>query len=207
MANLTIRMLLKGTAANPTNFRIQVTSDEDVQLYFQTTIEGNDYPRFAQNCGIEVDMDQFVPVFKSLLTSCQQKPWEYKCHLVMDDTDGKAHLKVTLENEFKIAEVISIPMRQLDDETISKEISFRINSNKQRTALVMQHVRDIFSILQQHNPAMIELLQRAVSGHDPNTDSAIHLDTSQLFDSQQGVKMNGQQGRSNSGLSELPNIM
>lgn len=202
MANLTIRLLLKGTSANPTNFRIQVSSDEDVQLYFQTTIEGNDYPRFAQNCGIEVDMDEFVPVFRSLLASCQSKPWEYKCHLVMDDRDGKAHLKVTLENEFKVAEVISVPMRQLDDESISKEISFRVNSNKQRTALVLQHIRDIFSILKEHNPAMIESLQRAVSGHDASTEQAIHLDTSHLFDSQQGVRH-----KSDSGLLELPNIM
>lgn len=78
-----------------------------------------------------------MSVFKSLLVSCQQKPWEYKCHLVMDDKDGRAHLKVTLENEFKVAEILSIPLKQLDDDTISQEVSYRINSNKQKTTLVL----------------------------------------------------------------------
>lgn len=57
--------------------------------------------------------------------------------MVMDDKDGRAHLKVTLENEFKVAEILSIPLKQLDDDTISQEVSYRINSNKQKTTLVL----------------------------------------------------------------------
>jgi hypothetical protein len=54
---------------------------------------------------------------------------------------------------------------------------------------------------------MIELLQRAVSGQDANTEQAVHLDTSHLFDSQQGVKMMGHPGKSDHDLLELPHIM
>jgi hypothetical protein len=33
-ANITIRVLLKGLEVSPADIRIQVTSDEDVQLYY-----------------------------------------------------------------------------------------------------------------------------------------------------------------------------
>jgi len=82
----------------------------------------------------------------------------------MDDKDGYAKLRFMLENEIRTVEILTIPMKQLDDETISTEISYRINSNKQRTTLVLQRLKDIVSILSEHNPAMIEMLQRAVSG-------------------------------------------
>jgi len=82
----------------------------------------------------------------------------------MDDKDGYAKLRFILENEIRTVEILTIPMKQLDDETISTEISYRINSNKQRTTLVLQRLKDIVSILSEHNPAMIEMLQRAVSG-------------------------------------------
>jgi len=77
----------------------------------------------------------------------------------MDDmNEGCGKLKIMLENELRSAEILSIPMRQLEEEAISHEISYRINSNKQRTTLVLQRLRDIFSILQEHNPAMIEVV-------------------------------------------------
>ena len=82
----------------------------------------------------------------------------------MDDKDGYAKLRFMLENEIRTVEILTIPMKQLDDESISTEISYRINSNKQRTTLVLQRLKDIVSILSEHNPAMIEMLQRAVSG-------------------------------------------
>ena len=82
----------------------------------------------------------------------------------MDDKDGYAKLRFMLENEIRTVEILTIPMKQLDDETISTEISYRINSNKQRSTLVLQRLKYIVSILSEHNPAMIEMLQRAVSG-------------------------------------------
>jgi hypothetical protein len=48
----------------------------------------------------------------------------------MDDKDGYAKLRFMLENEIRTVEILTIPMKQLDDETISTEISYRINSNK-----------------------------------------------------------------------------
>lgn len=34
VANLIVRVLLKGLAVSPTDIRIQVSSEEDVQLYY-----------------------------------------------------------------------------------------------------------------------------------------------------------------------------
>jgi hypothetical protein len=83
----------------------------------------------------------------------------------MDDVnEGCGKLKIMLENDLRSAEILSIPMKQMPEDLVSQEISYRINSNKQRSTLVLQRLRDIFTILHDHNPAMIEVVQRAVSG-------------------------------------------
>jgi hypothetical protein len=125
----------------------------------------------------------------------------------MDDKDGFAKLRFMLENEIRTVEILTIPMKQLDEEAISTEISYRINSNKQRTTLVLQRLKDIVAILSEHNPAMIEMLQRAVSGHDQNTEQSLHLDASNFFDANQqsgGVKL---MGKGSEDMLELPHIV
>jgi hypothetical protein len=106
-----------------------------------------------------LEMTKFIPIFKSLLTSCQEKPWEYKCTFIMEgETDLYAKLKIQLENEFKTCDILTIPLRQLEEEHISQEVSYRINSQKQKTTLVLQRMRDIISILEKHNPKILERL-------------------------------------------------
>ena len=114
-------------------------------------------------------MRNFVPIFKSLLQNCSEKPQQYRCCLIMDDIgEGCGKLKIMLENELRTSDILTIPMKQLTDDLVSQEISYRINSNKQRTRLVLQRLRDVISILNEHNPAMLEVVQRAVSGQDPS---------------------------------------
>lgn len=69
-AEITIKVLMKGLAVAPTDIRIQVTSDEDIQLYFQADIEnaGKENPdELSSRYGIRCEMRNFIPIFKSLL--------------------------------------------------------------------------------------------------------------------------------------------
>lgn len=112
----------------------------------------------SNDCSLEIELNKFIPTFRRLLTDCIEKPWEYSCHFTLDDRHGIAKLRFLLDNEYRTTDILTIPFKQLDEEAISAEITYRVNSQKQKTMLVAQRLKDIISILQEHNPAIIEVI-------------------------------------------------
>jgi hypothetical protein len=136
----------------------------------------------SNDCSLEIELNKFIPTFRRLITDCIEKPWEYSCHFTLDDRNGIAKMRFLLDNEYRTADILTIPFKQLDEEAISAEITYRVNSQKQKTMLVAQRLKDIISILQEHNPAIIEVIQRAVSGHEESSGQGMPYDSANFFE-------------------------
>lgn len=93
------------------------------------------------------------------------KPNTHRITFTLDDDDGNACLKFLLDSEFKKSDLLVLDnFRQLDDERINMQVSYRINSLKQKTLLTVNRMRELTDILRSNNPLLCEQIERVVNG-------------------------------------------
>ena len=54
--------------------RLEVTSEEDVQFYYQTNIQREEFSRIMTDNELAISYEQFIPMLKKLLEDCVEKP-------------------------------------------------------------------------------------------------------------------------------------
>ena len=90
---LNFKIMTKGEKYCPLAFRLEVTSDEDIQFYYRTEIAMEDFSRFMADNELAISYEQFIPMMKKLLTDVVEKPDECQAHFTLDDDAGSAFFK------------------------------------------------------------------------------------------------------------------
>ena len=66
--------MVSGYESNPLSIRLEITSEEDVQFYYQTNIQREDFSRIMTDNDLAIAYEQFIPMLKKLLEECSEKP-------------------------------------------------------------------------------------------------------------------------------------
>jgi len=150
---ITVRILVKGDPMCPTPeaLRFELTSEEDIQFYYQATIREENWSNLT-NLNGKLDksfcFSNFREVFIQLLDDVERQPQTYQVRFTLDDDNGNASLTFLLDSEIKLSELLCLDMfRQLDDDKINMLVSYRINSLKQKTLLATNRMSELVKIL------------------------------------------------------------
>jgi hypothetical protein len=96
----------------------------------------------------------------------------------MDDENGNACLRFLHDSEFRKSELMALDnFRQLEDENINQHVSFRINSLKQKTALVQLRINEVMKIVQKNNPPLADIITRTVNSLSAEENQVLELST------------------------------
>jgi hypothetical protein len=164
-----LRVMVKGDTIVPGAIRFELMSEHDVQFYYQATIKEENFRQIQIANDLMIEYDSFFATFQKLLQECLDRPHSHRVSFTLDDDDGNACLRFLLDSEFKSSELLVLDnFRQLDDEKINMQVSYRINSLKQKSLLVVNRMRELTDILQSNNPNLCEQIQRVVNGVRPD---------------------------------------
>ena len=71
---LNFKIMVSGYESSPLSMRLEVTSEEDVQFYYQTNIQREEFSRIMTDNELAISYEQFIPMLKKLLEDCVEKP-------------------------------------------------------------------------------------------------------------------------------------
>ena len=158
---LNFKIMVSGYESSPLSMRLEITSEEDVQFYYQTNIQREEFSRIMTDNELAISYEQFIPMLKKLLEDCVEKPQTCQAIFTLDDDQGNAYFKFNHTSEYRVVSILQLEFKQLEDEQISSLVSYRINSTENKAMLVAERLKDIMDILMDNNPALIEQLQKA----------------------------------------------
>ena len=145
---MTFRILVHGEEQRPWSIRFQLTTEADVQLFYQCTIAHEDYQNIQMENDLSVDFDGFIGMVKSLLQDCVANPMIYQAMFTMENDDGFAYFRFFHNSEYRKSQILQLAFKQLDDEELNDQISYRINSAEQKAAMIAARIQDINKIIQ-----------------------------------------------------------
>jgi len=164
-----LRVLVKGDTIVPGAIRFELMSENDVQFYYQATIKEENFRQIQIANDLAIEYDIFFSTFQKLLQDCIERPHSHRITFTLDDDDGNACLRFLLDSEFKRSDLLVLDnFRQLDDDKINMQVSYRINSLKQKSLLTVNRMRELIDILKANNPNLCEQIERVVNGQKPD---------------------------------------
>ena len=144
--------------------KIELSSESDVQFYYRATYKEENFRQIQNDNNLTIEYEQFLPCLEKMVQDCEQHPQLYRIHFTMDDENGNACLRFLHDSEFRKSELMALDnFRQLEDENINQHVSFRINSLKQKTALVQLRINEVMKIVQKNNPPLADIITRTVN--------------------------------------------
>ena len=84
---------------------------------------------------------------KSLLQDCINNPMLYQTKFTMENDLGLAYFVFYHCSEYKKSQVLKLPFKQLEDDEINEQISYRINSSERKAEMIAERIRDINEIV------------------------------------------------------------
>ena len=96
---------------------------------------------------LSIDFDGFVGMVKTLLQDTCNNPMTYQTSFTMENDEGCAFFRFYHNNEFRKSQILQLTFKQLDDEEIGEQISYRINSTEKKAEMIAERIRDINEIV------------------------------------------------------------
>ena len=118
--SLIFRILVHGEESRPMQIRFELTTDADVQLFYQSTVTMEHFMQLQMDNELSVDFDGFVSMVKTLLQDCQNNPVVYQAVFTMENDDGCAFFRFYHHSEYRKSQILSLTFKQLDDEEIAE---------------------------------------------------------------------------------------
>lgn len=113
-------------------------------------------------------------MLKKIIDDCEHRPHLFKICFTLDDEDGNAVVRFYHDSEMKRSELLALDnFRQIEDEMINTQVSYRINSLKQKTKLIKTRMNELQAIIQQNNPNLNDLIVRMLNSLSIEDDSQV----------------------------------
>ena len=86
-------------------------------------------------------------MLKSLLQDCVNNPAIYQSVFTLENDDGCAIFRFYHNSEYRKSQILQLAFKQLDDDEIQEQVSYRINSTERKAEMIAERVRDISEII------------------------------------------------------------
>uniref|UniRef100_A0A7S3HZN2 Spindle assembly abnormal protein 6 N-terminal domain-containing protein n=1 Tax=Favella ehrenbergii TaxID=182087 RepID=A0A7S3HZN2_9SPIT len=96
---------------------------------------------------LSVDFEGFIGMLKSLLQDCVNNPVIYQSTFTMENDDGCAFFRFFHNSEYRKSQILQLAFKQIEDEEITEQVSYRINSTERKAEMIAERVRDINEII------------------------------------------------------------
>lgn len=154
---------------DPNRIKFELYSQDDIQFYYSMILTKNDYDDFrGERNGLEeeIDFHQFLPTLLMIIDECISKPRQFKIKFVLENNEGFANLKFLQDNEFMKNDLLVLDRfkQEPDDEKQNAQISHRISSMNQKTALIQQRLQELEELIRIQNPTLHQHMSRVVNG-------------------------------------------
>ena len=138
------------------SIRFEITTEADVQLFYQCTVSHEDYMALQMDNDLSVDYYGFTGMIKSLLQECVNNPTTYQTRFTLENDDGCAYFRFMHNSEYRRSQILQLAFRQLEDEEINDQVSYRINSNEKKAEMIAARIQDINAIIKKAVEAAAE---------------------------------------------------
>ena len=115
---LNFKIMVSGYESSPLSMRLEVTSEEDVQFYYQTNIQREEFSRIMTDNELAISYEQFIPMMKKLIEDVKENQDSCNAVFTLDDDQGNAYFKFNHTSEYRTVPIISLEFKQLEDEQI-----------------------------------------------------------------------------------------
>ena len=96
---------------------------------------------------LSVDFDGFLGMIKSLLQECVNNPTTYQTRFTLENDDGCAYFRFMHNSEYRRSQILQLAFRQLEDDEINDQVSYRINSHEKKAEMIAARIQDINAII------------------------------------------------------------
>ena len=105
-------MLASGdNLARPWSIRFEITTEADVQLFYQCTVSHENYMALQMDNDLSVDFDGFIGMIKSLLQECVNNPSTYQTRFTLENDDGCAYFRFMHNSEYRRSQILQLAFR------------------------------------------------------------------------------------------------
>jgi len=98
---------------------------------------------------LSVDFDGFTGMIKSLLNDCVNDPDTIQTKFTMENDDGVAFFRFFHNSKLKESQILVLTFKQLEDEEINEQVSYRINSTQKKAEMIAARIQDINEVIRQ----------------------------------------------------------
>ena len=104
--NVNFRIMVFGEDERPWSIRFEITTESDVQLFYVCTVAQEYFMQIAIDNDLSVDFDGFTEMVKTLLQDCISQPMVYQASFTMENDEGNAFFRFTLNSEYKKSQIL-----------------------------------------------------------------------------------------------------
>ena len=144
---LNFRILINGEEHRPWAVRFELSTEADVQLFYACTISNENYMMLQMENDLSVDWEGFTDMIKSLLNDCLNNPVVHQTSFTMENDEGVAFFRFFHNSEYRKSQILSLTFKQLDDEEINEQVSYRIKSTEKKAEMIAARIQDINEII------------------------------------------------------------
>ena len=102
--------MVSGYETNPLSIKLEITSEDDVQFYYQTVIQREDFSRIMTDNDLTIHYEQFIAMLKKLLEECGEKP-QTQAVFTLDDDQGNAYFKFNHNSEYRTVSILQLEFK------------------------------------------------------------------------------------------------
>ena len=96
---------------------------------------------------LSVDFDGFIGMIKSILNDCINNPGIHQSTFTMENDDGVAFFRFFHNSEYRKSQILQLVFKQLDDEEINEQVSYRIKSQEKKADMIAARIQDINEVI------------------------------------------------------------
>ena len=124
-----------------------------MQLFYQCTVSHENYMLLQMDNDLSVDFDGFIGMIKSLLNDCLNNPLVHQTSFTMENDEGVAFFRFFHNSEYRKSQILQLTFKQLDDEEINEQVSYRIKSAEKKAEMIAARIQDINEIIRKATAA------------------------------------------------------
>ena len=109
-----------------------------------------------------ITFEQYPSVLIKMLNNCVDEANAHLAVFVIHQ-DGCSRLDLIKNLEYKYVELMSLPFKRSDDETVREQISFRYNSVKSKLEAVENRLSEVSSVLKVKNPSLLLQISKNIN--------------------------------------------
>ena len=104
--NIYFRILVQGEECRPEAIKLELTTDADVQLFYQCIVKQEDFMDVCFQNDLSVDFEGFIGMLKSLLQDCVNNPAIYQSVFTLENDDGCAIFRFYHNSEYRKSQIL-----------------------------------------------------------------------------------------------------